>query len=212
MTAAVLMARVTSTDAFQALPVRREDHHQLFRQQGGADAGVVRAARARIDQHVAEMLGQGIGEAAEQGRAGVEQLIPAHLRQAFAVALASKRPARIRYSGLPWSTRTTYCCQSMASSTRCASAASSRPASSRSLACPPPRAPAVSRLMRFELLPARLKELKHARPFLVLLEIMVQAWRFHVPVQHQHGHAGVFHARQQDGDVRQAMVRPVPPL
>jgi hypothetical protein len=48
-------ARDQRLHAFQALPVGREHHHQLARQQGGANAGAVGAAGARIDQHETEM-------------------------------------------------------------------------------------------------------------------------------------------------------------
>ncbi|MNL09077.1 hypothetical protein D3C87_1298250 [compost metagenome] len=198
MAAAVLDGpRDERVDAFQALPVRREDHDELFRQQGGADAGAVRAARARIDEHVAKMLGQGIGEAAEQGRARVEQLIPAHLRQALAVAgVEAPRAHQVQRTALVDAHHVLLPVDgvehALGQRRVLASCALSTGAPARRFQAD-----------AFELLAARFEELEHARSLLVLLEIMVQARRFHVPVQHQHGHAGVFTARQQDGDIRQ---------
>jgi len=173
--------------ALQALAVGREDHHQLSRQQSGADAGAVGAAGARIDQHVAEVARQVVGETAEQRRTAVEQLVPVQVGEALAVTVVEQAGAHqvqraalvdARHILLPVDGGQHFVGQ-LVIVERGALAAQQ------------------------QLLAAGLEKLHHAGAGFVLVEIMVQSGRFQVPVDHQDGHGGVLAPRQHHGDIRQ---------
>ena len=169
--------------AFQAARLGCEQPDHPVGQQRRADAGGGRAAAAAIHQHVGEAPRQVGGKAAEQGRTGAEQRVPVEPVDPFAVAVVETAGAhQVQGAAVVDSFEVAVPVETVEHAPGQLAGLVGRH---------PPGDP--------QLLAASLEQLKHALAFVVRPaagKIVVQAGRFEVPVDHQHGCFCVISSRQ----------------